>query len=148
LAFEYSYAHDDWLTPLEEALAGVTTREAVWKPAPDVPSIWQIVLHMAVWNENIVHRMAQRARGERHGQPPEGPWPPLPATLDEAAWEDAQRRLWESLAAVRAHIEETPLAAQLDFGNVGYSHLADLLCRFTHTAYHIGQITKLREWRA
>ena len=26
--------------------------------------------------------------------------------------------------------------------------LGDLFCRFIHNAYHIGQITKLREWRA
>lgn len=34
----------------------------------------------------------------------------------------------------------------LDCGTVGYSQFADLLCRFTHKAYHIGQTTKLREW--
>lgn len=151
LAFEYSHNEDDWVFPLAEALDGVTVEDAVWTPDPADPearSIWQIVLHMAVWTENIVERMAQRTRGEQPGRPSEGPWPPLPDTLDEAAWSDAQRRLSDALAAFRAHIAETPPAALLDQGNVGYSQLADLLCRFAHNAYHIGQITKLRDWRA
>lgn len=150
-AFEYAHNEDDWVTPLADALAGVTVQEAAWKPgegSPDVRCIWQIVLHMMAWTDNIVQRMAQRNRGEPPGKPPEGDWPPLPATMDEAAWENAQRRLWDALAALRAHIETTPPAALLNQGNVGYSQFADLLCRLIHNAYHIGQITKLREWRA
>lgn len=147
IAFEYSYEHDDWVTPLEEALDGITAQEALWKPAPKIPSIWEIVLHVAVWNENIVERMAQRTRGERPGHPAEGAWPPLPAVQDEAAWEAAQNRLRESLSQVRTHIETMSLPAVVDYGSIGYSHLDDLLCRFLHNAYHIGQITKLREWR-
>ncbi len=137
--------------PLKEALKGVTAQEAAWKADPQDPhqrSIWQIVLHMTAWTENIVQRMAQRQRGDRPVGPPEGHWPALPAVLDEVAWEEAERRLWESLAALRAHIETTSLDAMLDYGNAGYSHLADLLCRLIHNAYHIGQITKLRDWHA
>lgn len=151
IAFEYAHNEEDWVFPLKEALAGVTAQEAAWKPDPRDPKqkcVWQIVLHMTAWTENIVQRMAQRQRGDRPGGPPEGHWPALPAVLDEAAWAEAQRRLWESLAALRVHIEMTPLDAMLDYGNAGYSHLADLLCRFFHNAYHIGQITKLREWHA
>ncbi len=151
LAFKYAHNEDDWVFPLASALAGVTASEAAWKPDPadpDLRCIWQIVLHMTVWTENIVQRMAQRMRGEPPGKPPEGAWPPLPAALNEAAWEETQRRLWDALAALRTHIEATPTAAMLDCGSVGYSQLADLLCRLIHNAYHIGQITILREWRA
>lgn len=148
LAFEYSYSHDDWVYPLNDALKGVTAQEAAWKPGPDVPSIWEIVLHITAWTDNIVQRMAQRGRGEAPGRPPEGAWPPLPASLDEAAWQDTKGWLLDALAALRVHIETTTLAELLDCGSVGYSQLADLLCRFSHNAYHIGQITKLREWWA
>ena len=150
VAFQYAHNEDDWVFPLADALAGVTAQEAAWRPAapPDARCIWEIVLHMTAWTDNIVQRMAQRMRSEPPGRPPEGDWPPLPVVLDDAAWEDAQRRLWDALAALRAHIEVTPPAALLDCGNVGYSQLADLLCRLTHNAYHIGQITTLREWWA
>lgn len=148
IAFEYSYLHDDWVTPLEEALDGVTAAEAAWNPGPDIPSIWQIVLHMTAWTDNIVQRMAQRRRGMPPGRPAEGAWPPCPAVQDEPAWETAKAGLWDALARLRADLEATPLADQLDHGTWGYSQLADLLCRFSHNAYHIGQITKLRQWWA
>ena len=77
IAFEYSYQHDDWVYPLADALAGITVDEAVWTPGPDVKGIWDIVLHMAVWTENIVERMRS---GERV-RPAEGAWPPLPPKL-------------------------------------------------------------------
>jgi len=151
IAFEYAHNEDDWVFPLADALDGVTAQAALWKPDPNDPAsrcIWQIVLHMAAWNENIVERMGQRTRNEPMGHPSEGAWPSLPNTLDEVAWEASKQRLWKSLAALRAHIETTPTTAMLDQGTVGYSQLADLFCRFTHIAYHIGQITKMRECQA
>jgi hypothetical protein len=69
---------------------------------------------------------------------------PPPAVLDEAAWEKAQRRLWDALAALYAYIEASPLDS-LSGSPYG---LGDLFCRFIHNAYHIGQITKMRELRA
>ncbi len=131
LAFEYAHNEQDWVFPLTDALAGVTVQEALWKPDVNDPGqrcIWQIVMHMSVWTENIVERMGQRMRNEPPGEPQEGAWPPLPDTLDEVAWEASKQRLWKSLAALRAHIETTPLAAMLEQGTVGYSQLADLFC--------------------
>lgn len=140
VAFEYSYKYDDWVNPLAEALAGLTAAEAAWKPGPGVRGIWDIVLHMAVWTENIVERM----RSGEDVTPAGGKWPPPPAAPDEAAWEAAQRRLWDALAALQAYIETHSLDA---LAGSPYG-LGDLLCRFIHNAYHIGQITKMRELRA
>lgn len=126
--------------PLADALAGVTAPEALWKPGPEGKGIWEIVLHMAVWTENIVQRMES---GDPV-RPMEGAWPPLPAVPDEAAWETDRRRLGDALSLLRARIEGNPPDALMD----GPYGLADLLCRLIHNAYHIGQITKLRECRA
>src|SRR5579871_3821725 len=140
LGLEYSYEHDDWVNPLADALKGVSATEAAWRPRPDMKSIWEIVLHMAVWTENIIERM----RSGEIARPSEGAWPPLPASQGEAAWEQAQQRLWDTLAALRAYIETSPPDSLLG----GPYGLADLLCRFTHNGYHLGQITLLREWQA
>jgi hypothetical protein len=151
LAFEYSYNHDDWVFPLADALLGVTAQAATWTPNSadtETRNIWQIVLHMTVWTENIVERMHQRERGEPPGRPAEGSWPALPPVLDENAWQDTQQRLWNAMNGLRSHISDTSIAAMLDTGNAGYSQLADLLCRLIHNAYHIGQITKLRDCMA
>jgi hypothetical protein len=151
LAFEYAHHEDDWVYPLADALAGVTLQDALWTPHRNDPKqrcIWQIVLHISAWTENIVERMGQRTRNEPMGSPPDGHWPPLPAVRDDGAWQAAKQRLGNSLGALRAHIETTPPAALLDPGTVGYSQLADLLCRLVHNAYHIGQIVKLRDVQA
>ena len=136
IGFEYSYLHDDWVNPLKVALAGLTAEQVRWRPDEGM-GIWDIVLHLAVWNENIVARVSS---GEAV-RPEEGAWPPLPAVTDEVAWVGAKKRLWDSLDSVRSMIEATPvpklLAAPYGPG--------DLLCRFIHMGYHIGQITKMRE---
>jgi len=139
-AWEYVYLHDDWLNPLADALEGVSVEEALWRPGPDTKGIWEIVLHMAVWTENIVERMRT---GER-ARPAEGAWPVLPESPDQPAWELSKARLWQSLEDLRKHVEAGP-PEQLMSGPWG---LADLLCRFIHNAYHIGQITKMRECMA
>ena len=90
LAFEYAHNEGNWVFPLADALAAVTAQKALWSPDPNAPlqrCIWQIVLHMTVWTENIVERMAQRTRDEPMGHPHEGAWPPLPNPHDEVAWE-------------------------------------------------------------
>lgn len=137
VAFEYSYLHDDWVNPLEEALAGVTAEQARWEPEPGSNGIWRIVLHLAVWNENMVQRVET---GEK-SRPAEGAWPPLPEVQDEEAWEGSKKRLWDAEESLRTTIASVPWEK---IENSPYG-LPDLLCRITHNGYHLGQITKLRE---
>jgi len=134
----YSFESEEWSVPINEVLAGVDADEALWKPTASTPSIWEIVLHVAVWNENIARRI--EARSAVH--PPEGAWPALPEARGQANWESDVSRLDASLAILKRLAEETPLQeiAQGPYG------VPDLVCRYLHVAYHIGQITKLREW--
>jgi len=140
VAFEYSYLHDDWVNPLEETLDGITVQEALWSPGPDSMNIWSIVLHLAVWNENMVQRIET---GDK-SRPAEGAWPPLPAVQDEAAWEASKQRLRDAEESLRTTIASAPWEK---IQNSPYG-LPDLLCRMTHNGYHLGQITKLRECMA
>lgn len=145
VTFEYAHHREDWVNPVEKALAGVTVPEALWKPDSEAKGIWEIVLHMAVWTELVV----QRLRGEKPGKPAEGAWPPLPAVQDEATWQTSQQRLRDALTAFRTQIAGTSPALLLDCPDENGSLLDDILCRYIHNAYHLGQITKLREcWRA
>lgn len=136
LAFEYCYLHDEWVTSLGEALAGLGVGEALHRPTPESKCIWEILLHVAVWNENIILRM----KGDE-ARPAEGAWPELPESQGEEAWNEAKSRLWRSLKS----IEDTMRDSTLDTLNGGPYGLPDLLCRFIHVAYHIGQIVKQRE---
>lgn len=133
LAFEYAYRHDDWVEPLESLLAGVSAADALRRPREK--GVWDIALHLALWNENIV----ERVRTGRKIHPDEG-WPAPSTVPEDAAWEAAKARLRDSYAAVQCLIE----TSSLDELRGGYG-LADLLCHLTHSGYHLGQIVKLRE---
>lgn len=139
IAFEYCYLHDDWVNPLHEALNGLSAQDALRNCGPATKGIWDIVLHLAVWNENIVERILS---GEK-SHPIEGPWPDLPEDISEATWEKSKGRLWDSINSIRSTIETAPFE-KLNGPPWG---IPDLLCRFTHMGYHLGQITKLRECR-
>jgi len=143
-AIEYSHDHDDWVTPLTEALDGVTALEAAWKPviaSDQVKSIWEIVLHMALWTENVIVRM----HGDRRAHPVGGSWPSMPDVRDEAAWSGSKARLFDAVEALRSEVRQASMAALLVQEEDGWgSLLDDILCRTIHNAYHIGQITKLR----
>ena len=141
IAFQYAHYEEDWVTPLSEALDGVTVQEALWRPVPDAKCIWEIVLHMAVWTDNIIERI----QTGKHTRPSEGAWPPLPPQPDGEAWEGAKLRLERALSDLHAFMEANPLDVLMG----GPYGLGDLLCRLIHNAYHIGQITKLRDcWAA
>ncbi|HWD40250.1 MAG TPA: DinB family protein [Fimbriimonas sp.] len=140
VGFEYSYQHDDWITPLDEALEGLSAVQASWKWTPDSKCIWEIVLHLAVWNQNMVDRVRTREQS----RPVEGAWPSLPPVCDEAGWEAAKERLRDALRSFEQMLETTTLD-EIQASPYG---LADLLCRLTHNGYHLGQISKMREWMA
>jgi hypothetical protein len=137
IGFEYAFLHEDWVEPWSAALDGISAERARWRPSEHAMGIWDIVLHVAVWNENIVARVQT---GEPL-RPDEGAWPPLPSKADEDAWSLAKQRLWDSFEMVRTMIEATPMN-KLESAPYG---LGDLLCRFIHSAYHVGQVVKIRE---
>ncbi len=137
IGFEYCYQHDDWVEPVEQALAGLTAEQALWRPNPEVKGIWDMVLHLAAWNENIV----ERTETGQKAHPAEGAWPPPPETPSEEAWAAAKQRLMKSYESVQQLIANSPLD-KLQSAPYG---IGDLLCRFTHSGYHLGQISKIRE---
>lgn len=137
VGLDYSYLHDDWSEPLTQALEGINAEQAAWRPGPELMGIWDIALHLAVWNENIVERIET---GER-AHPREGAWPPRTESLGEADWEAAKSRLWHSIEALGNLIDNVPFD-KIRSSPYGFG---DFTCRFTHLAYHIGQIVKIRE---
>lgn len=135
--FEYTYLHDHWSHPLAEALDGLTAEQAAWQPGPDLMGIWDIVLHVALWNDNIIERIQT---GEMV-YPAGDAWPAKPLNLSEANWEAGKAEFWASTERLKHLIQTESLEA---IRASPYS-FADLACRFTHMAYHIGQIVKIRE---
>ena len=60
---------------LEENLRGLTFKQAVARPVPDAHSIWELVLHITAWAEEVTRRMD----GAEPATPAGGDWPAVGA---------------------------------------------------------------------
>ena len=122
-----------------EALASVTAAQAAARPIAGAHSIWEIAVHIAVWDDAVVGRL----NGKRMDLPPHEDWPPVIDT-SEAAWAGVLRLLGRNHNALRAAILnvnddrlDTPI---LDGMSSTYVTLHGAV---QHDIYHAGQIALL-----
>jgi uncharacterized damage-inducible protein DinB len=83
-----------------EILEGVTAQSAAARPLPAAHSIWEIVLHIAVWDDAARRRMA----GEVVQPTPEEDWPAVHDT-GAAAWQQALDHVTRTHAALIRAVE-------------------------------------------
>src|SRR5712692_8931199 len=94
-----AYEGEAWHGPsVREVLAGITAEQAHARPVQNVHSIWELVHHIAVW-ENVGRRRLQGDRAQIDISSPED-WPPADDT-SEAAWEQAKAALDRGHKALR-----------------------------------------------
>ncbi len=131
---------------LSEALDGVAAAEAVWKPAPDRHSIWQIVRHLILWKRGIMQAL--------EGDPPDravlGQTDWQEVSGDERAWRgdvEALLRLSRDLLERARAMDDQTLSRQVVWYR-GWTETQPvavrLLRRAAHDSYHVGQIRHLR----
>jgi uncharacterized damage-inducible protein DinB len=144
------YSDDPWHGPaITDLLADVTAGEAASHPVPGAHSIWEIVLHMISWQNEVRRRLG----GKPPSMPEEGDWPE-PADPSEATWRKDQDRLATALREMTddlsGHKEEdldTPggsLERDPALGTgVTFRSMVNGLVQ--HNAYHGGQIALLRK---
>lgn len=130
-----------WHGPsLREVLREVDAGRAATRAIPGAHTIWELVLHVAVWRETVRRRLA----GEWGDPTGEDDWPP-PTEPGEAAWRAALSRLETAGRELREAVEALP-DERLDQpiregkGTV-YHHLHGVV---QHDLYHAGQIALLR----
>jgi uncharacterized damage-inducible protein DinB len=138
-----SFEGTAWHGPsLEEVLPGVTAETAAAHPIPGVHSIWEIVLHIATW-EDIVRR---RLEGEDFDDPPpEIDWKPA-VNDDEHSWQAALDGLKSANLALRdaiSRIDDSRLKEIIPRKN--YSVYYMLHGVIQHDLYHGGQIAILKK---
>ena len=131
-----------WLgPPVREILRDVDVKLASARPIPGRHSIWEILLHMTVW-EDAVRR---RAQGEAAWvTTAEQDWPPVGAS-DEAAWREAVAEL----ERVHAALQQAAAALEpedLDRAAPGQTYTIGYMLHgvVQHTLYHLGQIALLK----
>ncbi|MFN2578909.1 MAG: DinB family protein [Pyrinomonadaceae bacterium] len=133
-----------WHGPsLREVLAGVTAEQANARPIANAHTIWELVRHIAVW-EDVGRRRLSGDRAQIEISSPED-WPP-PEENSEAAWEQAKEafnRGHQALVAAIARTPESSLDVPVFEGmSTFYVTLHGLI---QHDLYHAGQIAVLKK---
>jgi uncharacterized damage-inducible protein DinB len=137
------YDGDAWHgPPLRKVLEGVTAEIASARPIANGHIIWEIVAHLAAWDEVVAGRISDRRAIE---VPDRGDFPPVTET-DPEAWTEALRemdRQHSRLIATVSGLDESNLSETV--AGKGYSTAHMIRGVAQHMAYHAGQIALLRK---
>jgi uncharacterized damage-inducible protein DinB len=139
-----AYEGNAWQGPsVREALAGVTAAQAQARPLTNAHSIWELVQHIAVW-EDVGRRRVEGDRAPIDISSPED-WP-LADEKNQTAWEQAKAALdrgHESLREAIARVPESRLDEPIFEGmSTVYVTLHGVI---QHDLYHAGQIAMLKK---
>jgi len=148
---QFTRAHDGdpWHgSPVKAILKGVTAEQAATQPPNGAHSIWELVLHMTGWRNEV----AERATGKPAGTPAGGDYPKV-GEPTPARWKAALAALDAShehlMKVVRGMSEEHLLKPTNDPRNrplgTGVSYYQLLHGIVQHDAYHAGQIAILKK---
>lgn len=139
-----AYEGEAWHGPsVKEVLKEVTAAQAHIRPLQNGHTIYELVRHIAVW-EDVGRR---RLQGDSANVPISSPedWPPATDT-SEAAWEQAQAaldRVHESLIEAIRSVDESRLDEPIMEGKSSvYVTLHGVI---QHDLYHAGQIAILKK---
>jgi uncharacterized damage-inducible protein DinB len=133
-----------WHGPsLRALLLGVSAEEATRKPIPGAHSIWELVLHIAVWDEICTRRLQGEVIRATTGSPED--WPEGVGETNEARWQEAVARLFRAQAELARAVEALP-EERLEDRVPGWPWTNHLMIHGTlhHDLYHAGQIALLK----
>ncbi len=131
-----------WHGPaLLELLRDVDAAKAAAKPVPDVHSIWELVLHVAVWDQAALRRLA----GEKCQPTGVANFPLVPRPT-EAAWRKTvanTQRTHEILVKTVAGLPDSRLRDRVPGKRYDFYFMLHGVAQ--HELYHAGQIALLKK---
>jgi uncharacterized damage-inducible protein DinB len=137
-----AFEGDAWHGPsLLELLQDVDAAAAAAKPIPNVHSIWELVLHIAVWDGVGSRRLA----GEKCQPEGEDNFPPVVAP-SQAAWRKTiahARRSHDGLVKLVAALPESRLRERVPGKRYDFYFMLHGIAQ--HELYHAGQIAILKK---
>ena len=140
-AFEGSAWHGDSML---ELLADVNAKTAGARPIKDAHSIWEILLHIAAWDDVVTRRAGGTAVTLTDAQN-------FPAVTDtsEAAWNQAietTKKTHHELIRAVAAFPDSRLAEQVPGKTQNYYNFYYMFSGIVqHELYHAGQIALLKK---
>jgi uncharacterized damage-inducible protein DinB len=144
------YSGDAWHgSPLTRILDGIDHDQAAARPIAGAHTIWELVLHVTAWKNEVRRRIG----GAPSGEPPEGDWPAVPASPTEQAWREAVTALDAAHRALVDAVGRLPETQLFEPTNdprnratgAGVSHYVLLHGAVQHDVYHAGQIGLLKK---
>ena len=140
-AFEGSAWHGDSVL---ELLAGVNAATAAARPIKNAHSIWELLLHIAAWDEDVVRRIG----GTIVDVTDEQNFPTIKDT-SEAAWTQAiesTKKTHNELIKAVASFPDSRLNEQVPGKSEKYYNFYYLFAGIVqHELYHAGQIALLKK---
>jgi uncharacterized damage-inducible protein DinB len=140
-AFEGSAWHGDSIL---ELLAGLNARTAAAHPIKDAHSIWEVLLHIAAWDDVVT----RRAGGAAVTLPDEQNFPTVSDT-SEAAWSQAiesTKKTHHELIKAVAAFPDSRLMEQVPGKTQNYHNFYYMFSGIVqHELYHAGQIALLKK---
>jgi len=121
-----------------EALTDLSVAQALWKPAPDQNSIWQIVEHLIASKQWQIEMLEQGQAAQPVWTDPSG---------DETDWQATQVRLKDAHHRLRMALEQVPEDELLKIPVPEWKKtLLELILSSgaAHEAHHSGQIDYLK----
>lgn len=134
---------DAWHGPSVAAVfSTLTAAQASLRPIPGGHTIWELALHIAVWDRVVARRLA----GETVEPTQAEDWPTPGARTDDAAWERTLADLRDARGILRAAILDFDVR-RLDDTVPGRSHSFYVMIHgvIQHDLYHAGQVALLRK---
>jgi len=133
---------DAWHGPaLLNLLEDVDAATAAARPIPDVHSIWELVLHIAVWDRVACRRLA----GEKCQPTGDANFPPV-TKANAAAWRKAvaeTKRTHDFFVETVAALPDSRLSDRVPGKRYDFYHMLHGLAQ--HELYHAGQIAILKK---
>jgi uncharacterized damage-inducible protein DinB len=134
-------------SPLRQILKGMSAAHAAAQPIAGGHSIWELVLHITAWKNEVRRRLSGAAASD----PEEGDWPAVGDPSD-ARWRQALAALERAHTELVAAIRQVP-DAQLSKatndprapGGAGVSYYILLHGIVQHDVYHSGQIAIVKK---
>jgi uncharacterized damage-inducible protein DinB len=140
---------DPWYgSAVARILDGIDAPGAAAHPIKGAHSIWELVLHMTAWANEVRRRLD----GGKHGDPVEGDWPAVGSTTPDE-WKKAVsslRRAHTELAQTLASTDDAALARQVGGNQIDATGRPVTLYQtaigiLQHDTYHAGQIAILKK---
>ena len=140
-AFEGNAWHGDSVL---ELLAGVNARTAAARPIKNAHSIWEILLHIAAWDDAV----RRRTGGAAVTLTDEQNFPPV-RDASEAAWSqaiDSTKSIHHELIKAVASFPDSRLGEQVPGKTQNYHNFFYMFSGVVqHELYHAGQIALLKK---